>query len=190
MTSLFTKTTRHCETLTGPQAGKKDSDCVHERYTKSVWSAPAPRWNEKPMKRRDEQIFKFIINHFDIVLTFLLSYAARFVARLLSSVFLIGVTRFRWVYAMAGDNVSISTDSVSMSTGGRAVVLDTGFLQPISAVEFILTPVPVMSESSSVPDILQFRLREKVCCILRMTWMCQSIRMRSSITISIVLLLY
>lgn len=56
---------------------------------------------------------------------------------------------------MAGDSISGATDSVIKSTGIRPVVQDESFIQPISAVEFVATRVPVISESSRVPSIVQ-----------------------------------
>lgn len=54
---------------------------------------------------------------------------------------------------MAGDNICSAINSVFISTGGRPVIPDTCSSQPILAVEFIPTRAPVISETSSVPNI-------------------------------------
>lgn len=43
-------------------------------------------------------------------------------------------------------SIPATTDFIILSTGGRPVVSDTNFRKPISAVEFIPTPVAVISE--------------------------------------------
>lgn len=50
---------------------------------------------------------------------------------------------------MLGRTTSGAADSVITSTSGYAVEPDTNFTQPITSVEFIITRIPVMSESKS-----------------------------------------
>lgn len=54
---------------------------------------------------------------------------------------------------MAGHRISGAINSVITSTGGRSVVPDTSSREPISFVCLISTCVPVMFDSSHVPNI-------------------------------------
>lgn len=55
---------------------------------------------------------------------------------------------------MAKDCILGAVNSVIISTNGRPAVPDPSFSHPIVAVEFILTRVPIMSESSRAPNII------------------------------------